>query len=79
MITTQKALRNEFWRTHPQFKRTVTRYQDFDKYTLKCTEKVRDTTQNEYKTDIRVAWCDFVEAMYQSGQISEALAQRATL
>lgn len=36
-------------------------------------------TQNEYPTDVRVAWCDFVEHMYRDGQISEALAYRATL
>ncbi len=61
MITTQKALRNEFWYRHPQYKR------------------VSGWKQNNYQTDIRVAWCDFVDATYRSGQISEALAQRATL
>ena len=35
--------------------------------------------KGDYKTDTRVAFCDFVEHMVRSGQISEALAQRATL
>lgn len=36
-------------------------------------------TQNQYPTDTRVAWVDFVEYLQRDGQISEALAQRATL
>lgn len=35
--------------------------------------------QNSYPTNTRVAWCDYVEAMYRAGQISNDLAQRATL
>lgn len=35
--------------------------------------------QNEYPADTRMAWCDYVENMRRSGEISEALAQRATL
>lgn len=35
--------------------------------------------QNDCPTDIRLAWCDFVEHMHRSGQISDALANRATL
>lgn len=36
-------------------------------------------TQNQYSTDVRVAWVDFVDFMERDGQISEALAARATL
>ena len=36
-------------------------------------------TQNDYPTDTRVAWCDFVDHMQSEGQIPETLAQRATL
>ena len=61
MITTQKQLRAEFWRSNPELKR------------------IPGKTQNEYPTDVRVSWCDFVERMYRAGQISEALADRATL
>lgn len=35
--------------------------------------------QNLYPTDTRVAWCAYVEYMNRDGQISDALAQRATL
>jgi hypothetical protein len=46
-----------------------------------CPElkRIPGKTQNEYTTDVRVAWCDFVERMYRAGQISEKLAERATL
>lgn len=42
-------------------------------------KRIPGKTQNEYPTDVRVAWCDFVERTYRAGQISEALADRATL
>lgn len=35
--------------------------------------------QNVYPTTVSVAWCDFIDCMCRDGQISEALAQRATL
>jgi hypothetical protein len=35
--------------------------------------------QNSYPTDVRLAWCDFVEHMRQSGNLTERLAQRSTL
>ena len=61
MITTQKALRNEFWYQHPQYKR------------------VAGWKQNNYHTDIRVAWCDFIVTLYRDGTISKGLGERATL
>ena len=39
----------------------------------------RKKVKGDYKTDTRVAFCDFIEHMVRSGQISDALAQRATL
>ena len=36
-------------------------------------------TQNDYPTDTRLAFCDFVEMLARSGVISDALAKRATL
>ena len=36
-------------------------------------------TQNQYPTDVRVAWVDFVDYLARDGRISEPLAQRATL
>lgn len=35
--------------------------------------------QNQYGATICTAWNDFVDMMQKSGQISEALASRATL
>jgi hypothetical protein len=39
----------------------------------------RRKVKGDYKTDTRIAFCDFIEHMACSGQISEALARRATL
>ena len=36
-------------------------------------------TQNDYSTDVRIAWVDFVDMMHHNGQINEKLADRATL
>ena len=35
--------------------------------------------QNDYPVDTRMAWVDFVNALCCNGEISEALANRATL
>ena len=37
------------------------------------------TRQNDYPAEIRMAWCDYVEHMRRNGDISENLAQKATL
>jgi hypothetical protein len=42
-------------------------------------QRRRDATQNDYKTDIRVTWCDFIEAARSNCEITDSLAQRATL
>lgn len=60
-ISTQKALRTEFWVRHPQFNRRGR------------------AKQNSYSTDIRTAWCSFVEYLRRNGDLSENLAQKATL
>ena len=39
----------------------------------------RKKVNGDYKTDTRVAFCDFIDHMARSGEISDALAQRATL
>jgi hypothetical protein len=65
MITTQKELRAQFWRDNPQA----------DK------RKIKDYSGKGlmYCTDTRCAFVDWLDYMAQSGQISEALANRATL
>jgi hypothetical protein len=42
-------------------------------------KRVPGRTQNDYPTDVRVAFVDFVDALCRDGQISEALAERVTL
>lgn len=73
-ITTQKALRAAFWEAHPQLHRALP---------CSLTRNGRvfriPKTQNEHPTDTRVAFVDFIDCLCRSGQISEALAQRATL
>lgn len=36
-------------------------------------------TQNDYQTDIRVSFVDYVDHLRRDGQISESLANRVTL
>ena len=60
-ITTQAALRKEFWSVYTEHPQRV------------------GVTQNDYNTDTRVAWIDFVDYMARAGSISQALASRATL
>lgn len=65
MITTQKDLRRLFWQEHPTLPRKkITNYSG------------NGTT---YCTDTRCAWCDWIDAMSRNNEISQELAQRATL
>ena len=43
------------------------------------TSGSRPRTQNEYPADIRMAFCDWLDAQERSGRVSTNLAQRATL
>ena len=62
-MKTQKQVRNAFWNAHPQF----------------TSERRSRKTQNDYYTDIRVSFTDFVDYLCKDGQISEALAHKVTL
>lgn len=64
-ITSQKQLRREFWETFPGLPR----------------RKITDYSGNGkmYRTDTRVTWCDWIDMLSKDGDISQALAQRATL
>jgi hypothetical protein len=44
-----------------------------------CFKRRGRTKQNDYSTDIRMAWCDFIEHLRRCGDLSERLAERATL
>lgn len=66
MMTTQKQIRAAFWQAHPHFPNRRRRAWD------KATPLV-------YPATIRCAFVDFIDHLEKSGQISTALAQRATL
>ncbi len=68
--TTQKQIRAAFWAAFPKLPRRM----------VKAGPGLyRHATQNEYPTDTRCAFVDFVDALARNGDISEPLAQRATL
>lgn len=62
-MTTIKQVRESFWASFPEF----------------AQEYRKTYRQNQYKTDIRVAFCDYVDYLQKSGEISESLAYRVTL
>ena len=62
-MTTQKQVRESFWNAFPQFK----------------SEYKKSYTQNQYRTDIRCSFVDYVDMLAKDGVISEKLAQRVTL
>ena len=62
-MTTQKQVRESFWNAFPQFK----------------SEYKKTYTQNQYRTDIRCSFVDYVDMLAKDGVISEKLAQRVTL
>ena len=64
-ITNQRRLRGEFWRTFPQLsRRLITDYSGKGKM---------------YCTDTRCAFVDWLDMLSKNGEISQELAQRATL
>lgn len=63
--TNQTALRAAFWAAHPALqRRTIPAYSG--KGRMHCT-------------DTRCAWVDWLDYLQRAGQISDALANRATL
>lgn len=64
-ITSQKALRAEFWRDHPDLPRG----------------KIRNYSGNGtmHPTDVRVAFTDYLDMLSKDGSISQRLAENATL
>lgn len=65
MLTTQKELRKLFWATFPGLPK----------------RKIRDYSGEGrmYPTDTRCAWVDWIDSLNKNGEISDALAERATL
>lgn len=71
-MTNQAQIRDAFWRAHPDADRT--RYPVRWVLSSSVNKTVRD-----YCTDTRCAFVDFVDFLHRDGQISAALASRATL
>jgi len=63
-ITNQRALRRAFWEANPA---------------LSPRKMSRAYRGYYHATDTRVTWCDYIDHLARDGQISENLAQRATL
>ena len=66
-MTTQKEIRAAFWDAHPSF----------DHQARKAG--IRSKSQNYQCATVRCAFVDFVDALARNGDISQALADRATL
>lgn len=62
-ITTQAQVRAGFWEAHPQF----------------ASEYRASKRQNQYRTNIRVSFVEYVDSLARSGNISERLASRVNL
>jgi hypothetical protein len=67
MMTTQKQIRAQFWLDHPSFDHQARE------------AGIRSKPQNEQCATVRCAFVDYVDMLRRDGQISEALADRATL
>lgn len=63
-MTTQKQIRAEFWRMWKEANGNGAK---------------QSIAQNRQPAHIRMAFCDFVESLQRDAEISEALANRATL
>jgi hypothetical protein len=64
-ITTQRQLRREFRQTFPKLDLRLI---------PDCSRK-----GTMHKTDARCAWVDWIDGLSKDGEISQALAERATL
>ena len=62
-MKTVTEIRDSFWSAHPQFK----------------SEYRKTWKQNQYRTDIRCVFVDYVDSLQKDGTISEKLANRVTL
>lgn len=63
-ISRLRDLRRVFWNNYPEFKEQY--YRSYK-------------TQNDYPTDVRCKWVDFVDLLEKNCVITDTLAQRATL
>ena len=67
MIKTQAELRRAFWASFPEMETEARRRRTLSK------------GQNAQTCDTRMTFCDWLDGLSESGQVSEKLAQSATL
>jgi len=63
MLKTITEIRNAFWEAHPEY----------------AADRRSRKRQNDYKTDIRCAFCDYLDSLHKDGQITDRLCDKATL
>ena len=66
-MKTQKEVRNAFWQYAAEFAPEF------------LQEYKKTKRQNQYSTDIRCAFVDFVDVLMKDGEITEKLANNVTL
>lgn len=66
-MTTQKQIRNAFWKSFPLLEANALKW------------GIKSCPQNRHNAETRSAFVDFVDALQKSGQVSQPLANRATL
>ena len=66
-MKTQKQIRAAFWQAHPELDQQA------------CRRRTRSKGQNAQNATTRCTFVDFVDSLSRSGEISAALAHRATL
>ena len=70
MFTNQKQIRAAFWEAFPDLPRRRYRY---------SPRRDDKTAELVHPVETRCAFVDFLDALHRDGQVSDALAQRATL
>jgi len=70
MMTNQAQIRAAFWEAFPELPRRRYRY---------SPNRSDKTAELVYPIDTRCAFVDFLDSLHRNGQISETLADRATL
>lgn len=70
MYTTQKQIRAAFFKAFPHLPRRRHRY---------SWNQENKNDELIHHVDTRCAFVDFIDALHRAGQISDALAARATL
>ena len=77
IYTTQAEVRHQFWVDHPQLNKRVS--WSHRSHLGRTPGHVARVTQNDYPTDTRVAFVEYVDHLRRNGDISEELASRVTL